>query len=333
MNAGDDVSRVQVHDHQGPLFISCEDGLLPWLQGLLATLPTSFRRADGAAMADRGIHAPGGQERHDQVVRTEPISSAVPVHLISGRPGWATRAQTLMHDRSGLRAIVVIDPGVCPAQEADQLATTSRSTGVLIHLSETFAGNPVLEESRRAGLFSRDRVSGVYLSGVSRDENPRGLLLTHLRVLRSLGICDLTARAAHHRGKGLTYTAGWGDALVLGLATSARSLPTSVRVVAVGADSTTQVQLPSAATARPAEVRVNTATGGWCLPTIYQTAHRAVLGRLHADLTRTDAAHHVEDAAELVRDFAADLRTAALLIPDATTQNLSANPNFGQVAQ
>lgn len=296
---------------RAPLQVSCESEVTQLGRQVIASLSTSFvRPAVEATVGGRGAA----------------------VHLVSGHQGWPSRVLSALTERRGLRAVVVLDPAACPAERVLEVAGAAARAGVVIRLSETFAGNPALVAPGPSGRPPFDDSGGVYVSGVSHDDGAEDLLLTQLRVLRGLGMTPLVPRSAAHRGKGLTYTGTWGEALLVGLATTAPALPGSVRVVGVGGDSTTEVDLPCATTSRPGHFRVSNAQGAWTAPTHYETAHRATFRNLHADLQARETAALLRDAELELQLLADDLRTVDLFLSSASAAEQTARTDLIEVA-
>ncbi|MEZ0493402.1 DUF1080 domain-containing protein [Kineococcus sp. TBRC 1896] len=279
----------------GPLRVGCEPAVRATTAEVVASLPVSF----AAAAEEAGTTGP------------------LDVLAVDGGPGWTVRARDAL-ERA--RAVVVLDPAPVQPAAVDALADAVEAAGTVLHLSETFAGNPALAQLRSSRPDALEGAGSLFLDSTSPGASTPGLLLAQLRVLRAtVGPVTALRSCSPHPG-GLTLTATAGDRLVVGVAARSTATPPHLRVTAVAADRTVDVALPAAATARPASVEITGVDGRSVLPTLYETAHRATWRAVHRDLTSGTAGSDAAAApVATLRDFAQDLRTVAgagLALPD-----------------
>jgi len=239
---------------------------------LAATLPLSYRPA---ASQDEGRSA---------------------VEFFAGDQPWATRVAESSSDKSW---IVVVDPGLDDADAISSLADKVEAGSARIAFSESYAGDPAVELLRGQIAFA---VTSCKMHGVTSG-SLAGAIFTQVRLARAIGLRSLAAKdvCAVDGGALVTFSArfGEGDVQFGALATiSSAAAPRHV-VKAYGAGDIASLTLFGSDTARPGEAAIIDATGERQLPTIYETAHRALLRGLREREPLTP---------QELRDFATDVR-------------------------
>lgn len=264
--------------------------------------PTTTQLTVTASDANSGIIA--------EVIASLPVSyawsaltatgDAADVHEISGTNGWTDRVLAALEAHP--RAVLVTDPVAADPDELVELATAADEAGVHVVLAEQFAGNPTVTALIEVHPTPLADLSAVFVDVVANRVDV-DLQLTQLRTLRAFGAT--TSTPTHTIGAGGVTLAGTtGSTLLGGIGARSHALPQTVKVRGYSAEQTLELDLPDAATARPASAVLTDADGSRVLPTIYENAYRATWRALHATLQR--AGVPVNDT---LRGFADDVRT------------------------
>jgi hypothetical protein len=232
-----------------------------------------------------------------------------------GSRGWPARAAAALDD--GCRAMLILNPADADPDDVERLADKAEADGRGILLSETFAGNPIIPTLLASHVDTLMKFSAVFLNTLAAAGTPADLILTQLRVLRALGLTDVTIETssaqphsviwAGHVG-GRPATGGTG---LYGIASTTAVPQARLELQGHAADHMVEIALPDGGTARPAAAIMTDAHGSTTLPTQYENSHRATFRRIHAALTDGTP------GGDELHGFAADLRTthAALRRP------------------
>jgi hypothetical protein len=204
----------------------------------------------------------------------------------------------------GARAVIVIDPSAENPDDVETLAGLAEGRAAVVALSETFAGNPAIPAFRDRFPDAFTELAAVFVDSTAVDADPVDLALTHIRVLRAVGLPALELQTASRHPRGFTYAGNAGGALLGGVGALTTALPPRLRLRGHSADRLIEIELPDASAAVPADAVLSDDTGGQVLPTIYETAHRATFRRTQAAILTG-----LSTSAEL-RGFASDVRAA-----------------------
>lgn len=230
---------------------------------VLASLPESFRRSDGAAGA---------------------------VVVVDGGPGWVDAAAAAL--RGGAIGLIVISP--VPA-ELEPLRTALRSRPATVVVDSPWASNPAVPGA--AALIRSAIADAVHAE--CRLIQPVGTDLDHallhqLSLIRSLigpvTSLSLLSRTANH----VQGSARSGD-LVVDLSitcTDARSAAAMTRMLLP--NGSIEVLIPVPTSARPATVTVVNVDGMTMQPSLFESGHRATWRRLRSHLSDGDVPGDVE---------------------------------------
>jgi len=219
------------------------------------------------------------------------------IMLLSGEADWteaAARRSALPHGWT-----IIVDPVAQDAEAIEDLAARLEQSRSLVLLSETFAGNPILQPVKEALRFPihnytiQSRTSGSLTQS----------LFEQLRIARATGLGSVEVTdVAVARGAVLLTFAGLfnGDKVELRTSVKVTSATPAQHVLDIfGPHDALKLTLFGAETARPAEAKITSADGQKLLPTIYETSHRALLRALPQSAAGTSDA---------LRDLAADVR-------------------------
>jgi hypothetical protein len=218
---------------------------------LVASLPISYRASDAADAA---------------------------VVLVDGRaPDWVAAAGAV----PATAVALVLDPGIADPPAVRALL----ASGARVALSETWAGNPAVAAARNAWHADLAAAALVEVAVLERTAGADAseLVLRALRVALALGIdvASLDVVTGGDRGRVVTGQLGSGGFVTL-VVTRSDAAPPSVRVDVAAPDAGITLELADGATARPARARRVSRTDALELPTVWQTAHRSSLQRIHA---------------------------------------------------
>jgi hypothetical protein len=258
-----------------PLTVAAQDDIGPLVAQVIANLPVSFAPASGS--------------RPDVVV-------------VSGAGHWSGNAADALSN--GARTVIVIDPSADDPDDVESLAQQAESRAAVVALSETFAGNPAIAAFRDRFPSAFTRLAAVFIDSTATDADPMDLALTQIRVLRAVGLSDLTLQTVSTHTRGFTYSGRAGGALLGGVGALTTALPPRLRLRGHSPDRLIEIELPDAASARPADAVLSNDAGGYVLPTIYETAHRATFHRIQAAVLKGLS------TAPQLREFASDVRAA-----------------------
>ncbi|GAB3617411.1 hypothetical protein GCM10027416_19680 [Okibacterium endophyticum] len=256
---------------------------------------------------------PGAEALTANVVATLPVSFAhasdQPADLIAvtGAPGWPQLASDAL--TGGAHGIIVIDPTADDPAAIEALAAQAEKQKAVTVLSETFAGNPAIRPLLDARPDAMNGLGAVFIDSVVAGGSAADQLLTHLRVLRALGLPEVvirTATTAHERGVIWAGEAHGrpadGGVLLNGITALSDATSPQVSVRGAAAERAVELTLPAADTAQPASVVYTDTTGAHQLPTIYEHAHRAAWRYAHQALTNS-----TPGTTTVLREFAADV--------------------------
>jgi hypothetical protein len=240
-----------------------------WARSLISSLPRTVHRAN---------------------------NSSGDIVLVDGVSPWADTLLSLVLD--GRQRILLMDP--CEDTPATILAIVDAATrkGAQIAISEIGADNPIVPMFRPwlDGGFATMTLQGWGIA------SPRAQILTHLRILRAIGVqalrlSDLRARP----GAALAGVTGrLADESVLVRLAAVTTEATSPRflLVAHSGQAAARLDILLGADAGASEATLTTRDTLVQLPTIYESAHRQVL--------RAFARGESGDSAGTLRAFASD---------------------------
>jgi len=223
-----------------------------WTKALAASLPASVRLVDT-----------GGD-----------------VVLLGGQGDWHARLLAAM--QAGQKRFIVMDPQAGAAGQLGEVAAMAQAIGAQVTLCETHADNPAVAPFRAglAGTYSTVTITGQGEAAIA------DLVLQQLRLARAAGFAPAAiVHAAADAGQAIaTLEATFGDASVLLRlnAVQSRAGGAHHRLLAHGRTESACLQVWSDPPARPAtafHISGDCTTGQ---PTIYESAHRAVLRSLAA---------------------------------------------------
>lgn len=210
-----------------------------------------------------------------------PLLAGFPVSLINtdGEAdlviafGGASLAQATARARRG---IVLVDP------TADDTALPTEPSTIPITLSETFAGNPAVAETREL-LQQRGRPTllEVRAEGVAPTEPMRDVLLQLLRVVEVAGFpaIEIVSVTGTDRALLIDGEAIGGIPLALSVSRSNAAART-IEFAAQFTDGSIAALVPDGRTARPANIEILDPDGAHHRPTRYGTALRDTIERL-----------------------------------------------------
>lgn len=236
-----------------------------------------------------------------------PAVGAPDVLAVAGDAGWTWRAAAAI--RRGARGVLVVEP---VAEDPRALAAEAAAAGAAVALDQAWAGNPVLTAPPAAAL---DAIAGAMANAVLCDSvayalpgTPVGTLLTrHLCAVLACGVELSGLRMVRLQPVGYLLAGRLpGGAPVALHGTTTAALPSTARVSVLTRTGRTDVTLPEASAAWPAEVRTVTADGATTLPTRFESAHRRSWLRLHAAVdsgTGLDDLERFAVVAALVRNL------------------------------
>ncbi|MEW1813335.1 hypothetical protein AB0284_21840 [Pseudarthrobacter phenanthrenivorans] len=200
--------------------------------------------------------------------------------VLTGTGDWDLRAAEQLAGAG--RTVVVHDPQPI---EPDRLAMLNdHLNGGRVVLSETYAGNPALAQLLDRGAATLEATHTIATFGVVELDVSSGLL-QQLRILRVLGVENITIDDDQRRGRTALVTArgsrsGREVLLRLQVAQSSSVRP-SHTVRAYSAEGIATIELPASDTARAAIVTLTGPEGALRLPDIYEHAHRATWRQAH----------------------------------------------------
>jgi hypothetical protein len=223
------------------------------------------------------------------------------VIVIAGESGWTMEAASAIE--TGARGVMVVNP---VPEESRQLAAVADAAGAAVVLDLRWASSPALL-SGKGEPDARDAVRSALGTAVMLDSvstappgtDPQRLLGEHLAAL--LAVTGPLDGAAVLRSDSTGYTVsgrlGSGAPFtVQGVLTAAR--PAGVDIRLYTQDGGVSARVPDPDAAWPAEVRAIGPQGEVLLPTLYESAHRAVWRRLKDHL---NAGTRPDDLAEFSR--------------------------------
>lgn len=261
------------------LSVGQEPGVADTVAAALASLPVSFGPAAGPA----------------------------DVVAVSGDAGWTSRATAAV--RGGARGVVVVEPA---AEDPAALAAAAADRGAAVALDHGWASNPVLAGPGAAAVGA---LSGAVADAVLCDSvayaapgtAPENLLTRHLCALAACGVELSAHRVVRMDSRGYLVMARLPDGAPAALqGTTTSALPHTATVSVLTRTGRTDVTLPDAAAAWPAEIRVVTPDGAATLPTRFESAHRRSWIRLHAAVQTgagLDDLERFAPVAALIRDL------------------------------
>ncbi|SDD81767.1 hypothetical protein SAMN05444678_1246 [Sphingomonas sp. YR710] len=218
--------------------------------------------------------------------------------VLPGRSGWCGLATEAIE--SGIRRIMVIDPGPENITPIGDLALRVRSHDAMLVLSESFADNPGVAPFHAALDGPMTFLSLTAYAACSVED--RAARFEQLRLARALGISEIAFTDAQ-TGRGSTMALGTGlrarkDVMLRMTALATSGLSARHCVSAFADDILASLIIYPADCARPSEGSVTTPAHRLHLPTIFETPHRATLRRLLAG----------KEASRSLADFEADVR-------------------------
>ncbi|MCU1531520.1 MAG: hypothetical protein JWO49_1091 [Arthrobacter sp.] len=211
-----------------------------------------------------------------------PATGSADVVAVAGHPGWTERAAQTV--RQGVRGVVVADP---VAEDPAALAVAAAERGAVVVLDQQWAGNPVLAATQAPvrKVIADALADAVLLDSVAYSapgHDPADLLTNHLAAVLQAGVELHGLRVLQRSAHGYTVVgqmANGAPAALHGITTS--SVPPTATVSILTSTGRTDITLPDASAAWPAEVRSVTTAGATTLPSIYESAHRHSWRRLH----------------------------------------------------
>jgi hypothetical protein len=260
------------------LTLSAAQELAGLLDELVPTLPLSYRPA-------RDVSDDPGD-----------------VHLAFGEGDW-TEAVAIAAE-AGATCVMVVNPAPCPPERIVALIDRVQASSTRIFLSEAFASDPAVA-LLRARLTEKATVcnlAAAYMMGIER------ALFDQMRLARALAMpIGAIVDSIETRSSALvTGRTADGTLIRLTVLPMVTDWEPRHRFRAYGANWAARLDLHGDHNARPAEASIIDANGMTLVPTIYETAHRAILRAIHGGL----AASHQD-----MRNFAADSLLAATLVP------------------
>lgn len=210
------------------------------------------------------------------------------VVVIAGESGWTADAGRAIE--AGARGVVVVNP---VPEASGQLAAAAAAAGAAVVLDLRWGSSPALV-SRDGEPDARDAVRGALGTAAMLDSvataapgtNPDRLLAEHLAALLTVtGPLDgVRTLRSDHTGYTIAGRLANGSPFsAQGVLTAAR--PAGVDIRLYTANGGVSVHVPDPDAAWPAMVRAIGPQGEVLLPTLYESAHRAVWRRLKDHLT------------------------------------------------
>ena len=202
-------------------------------------------------------------------------AKAADVTAAAGRTGWTQRAvEAIM---AGSRGIVVAAP---VPEDPTALAAAAAEHGAVVVLDQQWAGNPVLAESNDARLkvTAAALADAVLLDSVAYaapGTDPTRVLADHLAAVLQAGIDLDGLTLVQLSTNGYTVAgklANGSPAALHGIATAAVAAAATISILTT--TGRTDITLPDASAAWPAEVRTVTPAGATTLPSLYESSHR-----------------------------------------------------------
>jgi hypothetical protein len=232
-------------------------------------------------------------------VSLHPASDRADLVGIAGEEGWPEAAAEAI--ASGARGVLVVDP---VAADVEALIERASAAGVPVVIDSPWSENPAVPGATEAFAAQHDPDSFAE----SRIDAPLGadldrVLLNQLALIRAaLGPVG-EIRFARRTDRGYDAVARLESGVTAGLsAILSDALPHSATLRVLRSTTAVEVALPAPVTAAPGHVTVSGPDGATLLPTLWETAHRAVWRRLHR---LVDAGRTADDLAGFARDVAA----------------------------
>jgi Rod binding domain-containing protein len=229
------------------LSLECHGVSAGWAKALAASLPASVRLVEH-----------GGE-----------------LALIGGQGAWPDRLLGRM--QAGQRRFILCDPGVGAAGQLDAVLSEAQRSAASIALCETHADNPAIAPFRAQlkGQYSAVTITGQGEAGIA------DLLLQQLRLARAAGFAPqaILHRTANTLQAVATLKASHGKEEVVLRLTAAvgRAGGAYHRLLAHGRVESACVQVWSEPAARPAHAFHIAEDSTMAQPTLYESAHRAIL--------------------------------------------------------
>jgi hypothetical protein len=237
---------------------------------------------------------------------------------VSAGAAWVEAALAAVGTRP--KGILITRPTVADPEQILRLAARADEAGVVVALADPFAGHPALTAGApllTEALSSCESLFVTVTLPSSVGQGAQEQVLTALRVVRAVGAEGVVLTTA---------TTGSGGVVVDGsirlssdrvspfaaLGTNTRAVAPHVRVRAYGPSATVEIDIPNAATARPARIQVVDGSGSVTAPTIYESAYRAAWRRMHSSIVGPAIVQPVRRLDEL-RRFAEDALRSRLV--------------------
>jgi len=241
------------------------------LRRTLATLPVSFRAQDGGACPA--------------------------VMLVAGEGDWVMRATAAI--ASGVRAVIIADPGMADADAVLALAEQADRAGAVVALAERYAGDPTLLKHRADLVQHLAATSTILISQVSEFAAPTQPVLEMVRTVRALGQ-PLVVTHLWHTGHAVVARGTAGEKLFEGFAAAGKA-GVGQRIDALGFGRTLRLALRGDGSARPSDLRIANGKGERKLPQVFESVDRAAWQGALASVQDGGATN------DALRLFAADL--------------------------